>query len=193
VRKDAALIYKMAPAAQAAAQALAHYFAGTIQAQGAAPVGPAPAALTVGGPVCGVTLPHICQIATAVCTRNTCGVACTAAGPCLTQAAHCQTQAATCNCTDFGCPTDRTPCINTHIVTCDPCHSVAAACQTVGVACQSAGDCTFIGCGHSLACTQGLLCRGAAAAQPLTVGGPQCGVTLPNVCQVASVACTINP
>ena len=33
VRKDAALIYKMAPAAQA----LAHYFAGAIQAQGAAP------------------------------------------------------------------------------------------------------------------------------------------------------------
>jgi hypothetical protein len=174
VRKDAALISKLAPAAQA----LAHYFAGAIQGQGVAPARPAPP-LTFGGPACGVTLPHICQIATAVCTRNTCGVACTAAGPCLTQAADCQTQAATCACTEFGCHTDVTPCINTHIVTCGPCH------QTIG--CQSAGaDCTFIGCGHTLACTQGLLCRAAAP----TVGGPQCGGTQPHVCQVASLACT---
>jgi hypothetical protein len=188
VRKDAALIYKMAPGAQA----LAHYFAGALQAQGVAPAMHTPA-LTLGGPACGVTLPNVCQIATAVCTRDTCGVACTAAGPCLTRGADCQTQAATCACTDFGCHTDVTPCINTHIVTCGACPSVAAACQSMGVGCQSAGaDCTYIGCGHTLACTQGLLCRGAAAAQPLTVGGPQCGVTLPNVCQVASAACTIN-
>ena len=181
VRKDAALIYKMAPAAQA----LAHFFAGAIQAQGPAPAMGAPA-LTLGGPVCGVTLPHICQIATARCTRNTCGVACTAAGPCLTQVADCQTQAATCACTDFGCQTDVTPCINTHVFTCGACPSVNAVCQSVG-GCQSAGaDCTFIGCGHTLACTQGLLCRGAAQAAPAaTVGGPQCGLTVPpNVCQV---------
>jgi hypothetical protein len=50
VRKDAALQYKMAPAAQA----LANYFAGAIQAgaQGVAPAAqPMPA--TLGGPVCG--------------------------------------------------------------------------------------------------------------------------------------------
>ena len=76
VRKDAALTYKTA----AGTQALAHFFAGEIQAQGVAPPRAIPA-LTLGGPVCGVTLPHVCQIASALCTRNTCGVACTAAGP----------------------------------------------------------------------------------------------------------------
>jgi hypothetical protein len=195
VRKDAALIYKMAPAAQA----LAHYFAGAIQAQAPAAARGTPA-LTIGGPACGVTLPHLCQIATPICTRNTCGPACTAAGPCLTQGADCQTQAATCACTDFGCMTDVTPCINTHANTCGPCPSVVAVCQSM-VGCQTAGgDCTFIGCGHTLACTVGApLCRGAAPGAPAaqvgpaaTVGGPQCAVTRLQGCQIASQACTIN-
>ena len=64
-KKDAALQYKMAPAAQA----LANYFAGAIQAgaQGAAPAAqPMPA--TLGGPVCGVTQPNVCQGVSAACT-----------------------------------------------------------------------------------------------------------------------------
>ena len=63
VQKDAALIQRMAPGTQA----LAHFFAGAIQAQGAAAAaGPAAGipAFTFGGPACGVTLPAICQIAT---------------------------------------------------------------------------------------------------------------------------------
>ena len=68
VRKDAALIHKMAPGAQA----LAHFFAGAIQAQGAAAAAPMAAfPATFGGPVCGVTLPNQCQIESALCTRNT--------------------------------------------------------------------------------------------------------------------------
>ena len=87
VSKDAALVYKMAPAAQA----LAHYFAGAIQPQGVAPARPIPA-LTLGGPACGVTLPHICQIASApFCTRN-CQ---TPLVPCLTPAVPCLTPAYT--------------------------------------------------------------------------------------------------
>ena len=238
VRKDAALIQRMAPGTQA----LAHFFAGAIQAQGAAAAagpaagipaftfgGPAcgvtlPAvcqiatafctrdscgiACTLGGPVCGVTLPAVCQVASAVCTRDTCGIACTAAGPCLTRGADCQTQAATCACTEVGCPTDITPCINTHVVTCGACPSVIAVCQSVGFACQTGGgDCTFIGCGHTLACTQGLLCaapqqaRAAAvpeAAPPQTqVCGPGPQPTVVGTCQPCvsfnQICASINP
>lgn len=205
VRRDAALVYKMAPAAQA----LAHFFAGAIQAQGAPAAAPAggvaagPAALTFGGPICGVTLPAVCQIATAFCTRDTCGIACTAFGPCLTRGADCATQAATCACTEVGCPTDITPCVNTHANTCGACPSVIAVCQSVGIGCQSVGgDCTFIGCGHTLACTQGLLCRAAppgmaaaaaAVPQPVPLPGPVPGPQpVPQPGPIASLACTLN-
>lgn len=267
VRKDAALIHKLAPGAQA----LAHFFAGAIQAQGAAPAAPMPenpaltfggpvcgvtlpafcpvataactrdtcgaactvgpacnvtqnscgVACTIGGPVCGVTLPAfcqvataactrdtcgiacthpvLCQVATAACTRDTCGVACTAAGPCITRGADCPTQAATCACTEIGCPTDITPCINTHAVTCGACPSVIAACQSVAFGCQSVGaDCTFIGCGHTLACTQGLLCaapqqaRAAGAAMAAAPAAPPisqlCGATVAATCQICASA-----
>lgn len=241
VRKDAALIHRLAPGAQA----LAHFFAGAIQAVAAAPAAPAAGAqaLTVGGPVCGVTLPAVCQVATALCTRDTCGgacnvtrqatcgiactvggpvcgvtlpaacqlataactrdtcgiacthpvlcqgvtaactrdtcgIACTAAGPCATGGADCVTQAATCACTEVGCPTDVTPCINTHAVTCGACPSVIAVCQSVGLGCQSVGaDCTFIGCGQTLACTQGLIC--AAPQPPQAAGGIAAAVAAP--------------
>lgn len=122
VKKDAALQYKMAPAAQA----LANYFAGAIQAgaQGA------PGAAAAG--------PHV--------TTAACGHA--------TQ--HCPTF----NCS-VHCATEITPCINTHANTCHC--PVTAACQTG--AC-SQGPCTYIGCGHSLACTEGLLCVAAAPGDP---------------------------
>jgi hypothetical protein len=155
VKKGAALVYRMAPAAEA----LAHYFAGAIQA-GAAGVGAA-----------------------------------ARAAPAFT--ARCPTHAPAC--TEVGCPTDLTPCINTHGVTCGNCPSVIAACHSIGLPCNqtAAGDCTFIGCGHTLACPGGPLGQAAAAAAvrpapAVTVGGPACGVTLPNVCQVVSAACSLN-
>lgn len=149
VKKDAALIYKMAPAAEA----LAHYFAGAVQA--ATGVGAA------------AQQPMLAP------TRA-----------CPTHVAHCQTHVATCAaCTDVGCRTDITPCINTHAVTCAHCNITVGPCQQ-----SAAPDCTFIGCGHTLACPGGPLGQAAAAAAQ-TLGGPACAVTLPNVCQLASAAC----
>jgi hypothetical protein len=119
VRKDAALQYKMAPAAQA----LANYFAGAIQAA------------AQGAP----------------------GGAGAAAGPRATIGVHC----ATFNCS-LHCATEITPCINTHANTCFC--PVTHACPSQNQFCQSQGACTYVGCGASLACTQGLLCGGVAAA-----------------------------
>ncbi len=150
VRKDAALQYKMAPAAQA----MANYFAGAIAA-GAQGAGVAPQV----GPV------------------HTVGACAHTVGAC----------APSVNCT-LRCPTEITPCINTHANTCFC--PVTHACPSQNQLCQSQGACTWIGCGHSLACTNGLLCAAAAPAaapqpQALTVGGPACGVTGPH--------CQINP
>src|SRR5215470_5638644 len=98
VKKDAALIYKMAPAAQA----LAHYFAGTVQAAagqagGAAAVQPTPP-LTLFGPAC---------------TFNTCGIACTVVGPCPTMRTPCPQATCGIDCSVVG------PCLSHH-VTCMP-------------------------------------------------------------------------
>ena len=114
VKKDAALIYKMSPAAQA----LAHYFAGAVQAgagqaAAGAAVQPTPP-LTLFGPACGVT---------PACTFNTCGVACTGivctvGGPCVTAAC---TQPRT-PCPQATCGIDCSvvgPCLSHH-VTCVP-------------------------------------------------------------------------
>jgi hypothetical protein len=131
VKKDAALQYKMAPAAQA----LANYFAGAIQAgaQGAAPAAQQMPA-TLGGPVCGVTQPNVCQVVSAACTvfepgcrtrQATCFVDCTVFGP------ACQSHFHTCPpCvinTPF-CTQNRTPC---------PAASCGIDCTVVGPACQS--------------------------------------------------------
>jgi len=151
VKKDAALQYKMAPAAQA----LANYFAGAIQAgaQGAPGVAARPH-VTIGA--CG----HVTQ--------------------------HCPTV----NCS-LHCATEITPCINTHANTCYC--PVTHGCATQNQLCQSQGACTYVGCGASLACTQGLLCGGAAAAAvrapPRSVGG--CGQSVGADCTAADL-CTIN-
>ena len=120
VRKRA-LQYKMAPAAQA----LANYFAGAIQAGAQGAPGGAGAAIE---------------------PRATIGV-------------HC----ATFNCS-LHCATEITPCINTHANTCFC--PVTHACPSQNQLCQSQGACTYVGCGASLACTQGLLCGGVAASAP---------------------------
>jgi hypothetical protein len=123
VKNDAALQYKMAPAAQA----LANYFAGAIQAG------------AQGAPGAAAARPHV--------TIGACGH--------VTQ--HCPTF----NCS-LHCATEITPCINTHANTCFC--PVTHGCPTQNQLCQSQGACTYVGCGASLACTQGLLCGGVAGA-----------------------------
>ena len=151
VKKDAALQYKMSPAAQA----LANYFAGAIQAgaQGAAPAAqPMPA--TLGGPVCGITQPNVCQVASAACTFNTCGIACTGAPicqsyfhtcvPCITQN-RTPCPAATCgiDCSVIG------PACQSHFHTCAPCVT------------QNRTPCPAVSCG--IDCTVfGPACLGAS-------------------------------
>jgi hypothetical protein len=163
VSKDAALIYKMAPAAEA----LAQYFAGAIQAQGAyAAAWPAAAAATMGA--CGV--PHPTHGATCA-PHATCGADCS-----------------------IRCPTEITPCVNTHANTCHC--PVTAACPTA--ACGSMAGCTYIGCGHTLACTQGLLCANAQAMAPQTIGActlPQalCPVTQHTCAAQCSIGCPTQP
>jgi hypothetical protein len=150
VKKDAALQYKMAPAAQA----LANYFAGAIQAgmQGA------PGAAAAG--------PHV--------TIGVCGHA--------TQ--HCPTL----NCS-LHCATEITPCINTHANTCYC--PVTHGCSTLNQLCQSQGACTYVGCGASLACTQGLLCGGVAAAAAPQVAQAQAGFAGQANLQPSFVDCSI--
>ena len=139
VRKDAALQYKMAPAAQA----LANYFAGAIQAGAQGAPGGAGAAV----------------------------------GPRATIGVHC----ATFNCS-LHCPTEITPCINTHANTCFC--PVTHGCPTQNQLCQSQGACTFIGCGHTLACTFGLLCAG--------IGGAAAGAA-PQLAQAAQATAACLP
>src|SRR5262249_32734857 len=109
VRKEAALIYKRAPAAQA----LAHYFAGAIQAQaggGAAVGAPAPIPPTVD--FCATVIP-------VGCTRGDCTI-----GLCPTQAG-CPTRLCTQDtacCPTWDCTRD-TLCCPTHLPAC-PTHAV---------------------------------------------------------------------
>jgi hypothetical protein len=171
VKKDAALIYKMAPAAEA----LAHYFAGAIQAgalgAAAAPQPQPPqtiGACTIAQAVC----PPITAVGPACTHLNTCGIDCSIV--CPTHPPH-----ATCA---AGC-THVAPC-PTHVATCapqcthTPCTVGGPACGvTLPIVCQNV---TFNTC----ACTH----------TPCTVGGPACGVTLPIVCQNVTFntcACTI--
>jgi hypothetical protein len=176
VRKDAALQYKMSPAAQA----IANYFAGAIQAgaQGAGAgygavggIQPTPTAIPTHYLICQPTrfqpqCPYPSEICTHVgaCpTRHPGYCPLPAGGPALRP-----TVAASC-----------APCL-THAVTCAPCHTVGETvclpcthlCTRVGPGCGGVGthapychvtqgDCTYF-CGQSLACSAGLLCAGAA-------------------------------
>ena len=177
VKKGAQLQYKMPPAQQA----LAHFFAGAITAQcgeGMAPGVGAPQAAPTILPLCGVT-----------------------------RGAACNTHAQTCACSNVVCPTDVrcradfTPCLNTHANTCQPCGH-----PTVGAGCQTLPPCTFIGCGHTLACTLGLLCQNqlaAAAEQPMAPGMgalqaaaptalPPCAVTRGAACNTHAQTCACS-
>jgi hypothetical protein len=162
VKKDAALQYKMAPAAQA----LANYFAGAIQAgaQGAPGGGGA------------------------------------AAEPRASIGVHC----ATFNCS-LHCATEITPCLNTHANTCFC--PVTHGCPSQNQLCQSQGQCTYIGCGHSLACTDGLLCAAAVPDNAVPQGAQAAQAMQPTLVAAACpthlrctppftadfVPCTVTP
>jgi hypothetical protein len=159
VKKDAALIYKMAPAAEA----LAHYFAGAIQAgalgAAAAPQPQPPqtiGACTIAQAVC----PPITAVGPACTHLNTCGIDCSIV--CPTHPPH-----ATCA---AGC-THVAPC-PTHVATCapqcthTPCTVGGPACGvTLPIVCQNV---TFNTC----ACT--IVCTHAATCSPQCTNVPPC-------------------
>jgi hypothetical protein len=215
VRKDAALQYKMSPAAQA----IANYFVGAIQAgaQGAGAgygavggIQPTPTAIPTHYLICQPTrfqpqCPYPSEICTHVgaCpTRHPGYCPLPAGGPALRP-----TVAASC-----------APCL-THAVTCAPCHTVGETvclpcthlCTRVGPGCGGVGthapychvtqgDCTYF-CGQSLACSAGLLCAGAAPRAAVCAQGSHAPQTLalcptqhPIVCSLVCetrVACSL--
>jgi hypothetical protein len=169
VKKDAALVYKMAPAAEAP--------------------GPQPAALGAPNLAVQTLHPHVCTVqcntrhpycgtVTPACSYGAscwclppAAAAMAAAGPQLAAAAGpAAVSVGTCPPLCVG-RTDVTPCVNTHAVTCAGgctvhCHpSPAAVCG---------GGETYIGCGHTLYC-QTLGCiAGQAPAQPQALMAAQC-------------------
>ena len=160
VKKDAALQYKMAPAAQA----LANYFAGAIQAgaQGlaAVPPQPPPPPMTIPPALCAVTLVGL------ACTHaNTCGIDCSIV--CPTHPPH-----ATClpNCTHV------TPCLLTQP---SPCAGASCgnACTVIGACPTQPAQATCVAnCTHVTPCllTQPSPCAGASCGIDCTVFGPAC-------------------
>jgi len=181
VKKDAALIYKMAPAAQA----LAHFFAGAIQA-GAIGAGAAPQptpALTIGA--CTVAQ-ALCQTAVGpLCTHaNTCGIDCSIVCPTHPPRATCAAQCShitPCLVTHIGQPTCEVQCTQvapcpTHVATCPPHLSCGIDCTVVGPACQT----------HHVTCAQ--VCTVGVVCHP-TRAEPQCPfpteVTCVAVCQAS--------
>ena len=194
VKKDAKLIYKMAPAAQA----LANYFAGAIQAQAqAGPAAPLPTPpLTIGG--CTVQ-PAACPPVTVVgpaCTQaNTCGIDCSVVCPTRPPHATCGIDCSvvcptrpphgTCGqpCQSFAtpCPTHPVQCTHvapcpTHVATCPPHVSCGVDCTVIGPLCQT----------HHATCAP--VCTRITPCQP-THGQPQCPfpteVTCAPVCQAS--------
>jgi hypothetical protein len=171
VKKDAALIYKMAPAAEA----LAHYFAGAVQAgagqaAGAAAVQPTPP-LTLFGPACGVT---------PACTVNTCGIACTVVGPCPTMRTPCPQATCGIDCSVVG------PCLSHHVTCMHFCTHVTP-CHTRGQPqCPFPTEATCAPVCTGIACMPGGQPGQAAMAAPC-LGGTAVG-TVPIVC---TPACSI--
>jgi len=156
VKKDAALIYKMAPAQQAAQQALAHYFAGALQA-GAAAAQAQPLPRTPAAPCLPQTLPE------ALCPNTLPNALCPVsfAPPC--GATHVATCHVTCAAT---CPAHATcgaTCIATCAATC-PAHA------TCGVTC-AATCATCVTCAPHI-CTLPTHCLGVTCGIDCTVGGP---------------------
>jgi hypothetical protein len=173
VKKDAALVYKMAPAADA----LAHYFAGAIQAGAAAAPQPTPAVTigcatgqvcqptvlgpgchpTIAGPACPTRFEQNCPTnQNTIC--HTCNLACHSPGtPCLRLTPH---PAASCPCQ-----------IDTRNW---PCSQNPALCQYV----SQAGTCVFscINTCHGLQCVAGPAgpdIQPQFAQVPVAAAGPQ--------------------
>jgi len=167
VRKDAALIYKMAPAAEA----LAHYFAGAIQAGAQVP-----AAAPIPTPP--ITIAGACTIQQALCPPSpACSLAVTC-GPCthVTPCLHTQPGQATCavQCTHI------TPCLQTQ-----PGQTCAVQCTQITPCLQTQpGQATCaVGCTHITPCLHTQLGQATCAAQ--------CTHVTP--CQTVGIVCTNVP
>ncbi len=184
VKKDAALIYKMAPAQQAAQQALAYYFAGALQ--GGAAAGQA---MPLGGPQ--TVLPAACPAQTVQCT-----IECTKAAPCPTHVATC---VATCHAT---CPPHATcgatcaatcalhaTCGITCIATCQA--TCVATCQaTCAATCPPHATCGAT-CVATCHYTCAPICTHATPCRP-TLNQPDCPYPS-EICTHVAAQCTQAP
>ena len=186
VKKDAALIYKMAPAADA----LAHYFAGAIQAgaQGAAAAPLPTPPITIAGactfqqalcppsPAC--TIAATCAQCTHItpCLHTqpgqaTCALGCTHITPCL----HTQVGQATCavQCTQI------TPCLQTQLgqATCAvQCTQITPCLQTQLGQATCAVQCTHVAPCLSHVCTNVPACFPTEITPCVATHAPQCTV-----------------
>jgi hypothetical protein len=189
IKKDAALKYKTAPAAQAAQQALAAYFAGAIQA-GMAGMGMAPgagmAAAGAAAPVLPQTLPPAaCPISLVTCVA-TCHATC--AATCLPHATCGATCVATCHATcHFTCApicTHATPCRPTFNQPDCPYPSEIPAqcthlphCPLPQAQVAAAGAQAAMGAGAQIACALGTIHPSVQVACSLATCAPECWVT----------------
>lgn len=194
VRKDAALKYKMAPAAQAAQRALAAYFAGAIQAAAQAATAPTQPVQPAAAFAQAAYRPQFSQALSCVCPEishgwNACG------GGGVVEAAQVRvTLAFTCNCTVFGpvCTnfhSCRTPCPavscgiecgGTHVANCPTLRFCPAAAfdqyrqPITGVKCpgHTAVDCTLAHCGGGVVEAQALRGTWFCSIECPTLGCP---------------------
>jgi hypothetical protein len=171
VKKDAALIYKMAPAAEA----LAYFFAGAIQAgaQGAAAAPQPTPAITIAG---------ACTIAG--CPTAPCSIACPTRPPHATCADQC---------------TNITPCLNTHAgqATCavqctqiTPCLQTQLGHATCAVQCTQITPCLQTQLGHATCAVQ---CTQITPCVQTHLGHATCAVQCTHVPPCLSHVCTNIP
>ncbi len=207
VKKDAALIYKMAPAQQAAQQALAYYFAGALQAAGgAAQAGIAALPQTLPNALCPQTIAHTClPRASCGCTAQrmpcpevscgctaqrtpcpevSCGIACTVACPTVPPQATCGCTVQRTPCPEVSCGIACSPACPTHHLTCAPICTQITPCVTRGQP-----DCPFPSeipaqCTHAPNCVLPQAAQAAIACVAGTI--VQTG---PAVCRVTIFEC----
>ena len=174
VKKDAALVYKMAPAAEA----LAHYFAGAI-AGGAAP-GPQPAALGAPNFAVQTLHPHVCTVqcntrypycgtVTPACSY---GASCWCLPPAAAAMAAAGPQPAALDAPNFGAQT-----LHPHVCTVQ-CNTRYPYCGTVTPACSYGASCWCLPPAAAAMAAAGP--QLAAAAGPAAVS---VGTSPPHVCR----------
>ncbi len=190
VKKDAALIHKMAPAQQAAQQALAYYFAGALQggggAQPGAQAGMAALPQTLPNAACPITLPN------AACPVSV------ANPPCLTHNVTCvATCHATCAATCVGTCAQHATCGVTCIATCQAtcfatCQATCPPHATCGATCVATCHATCAAtCVATCHVTCAPVCTHITPCRP-TLNQPECPFPT-EICTHVAAQCTQLP